>query len=106
MKKLSKSKLLAFRQCERRLWLEVKHPELCEDSSATKASYSLGNQVGELAQEIYDPKKEGTLINPQEEGFKSAFSRTSDLIKKRKRHRLFYVFISLAGWYNFLLLIF
>ncbi len=81
---LSKSKLLAYRQCEKRLWLEVKHPELREDSSITQMGFKVGNHVGELAQEIYDPNNEGTLINPQEEGFKSAFARTAKLIKKRK----------------------
>jgi len=83
-KNLSKSKLLAYRQCEKRLWLEVKHPELLEDSSITKVAYQVGNHVGELAQDIYDPDNKGTLINPQEEGFKSAFARTAQLIQKRK----------------------
>ena len=84
LKILSKSKLLAFRQCEKRLWLEVKHPELLEESSITKVAYQVGNHVGELAQDIYDPDKQGTLINPQKEGFKSAFARTATLVKKRK----------------------
>ena len=38
MRVLSKSKLLAFRQCPKRLWLEVHRPDLREDSSATQAS--------------------------------------------------------------------
>ena len=83
-KNLSKSKLLAYRQCEKKLWLEVKHPELLEDLSITKVAYQVGNHVGELAQDIYDPDNKGTLINPQEEGFKSAFARTAQLIQKRK----------------------
>lgn len=81
---LLKSKLLAYRQCEKRLWLEVKHPELLQDSSLTQASYQVGNQVGDLAQEIYDPEHQGTLIYPQEEGFKSAFLRTENLMNSRK----------------------
>ncbi len=83
VKPLSKSKLLAYRQCERRLWLEVKQPELLKDSSITKVAYQVGNHVGELARVMYDPNNKGTLINPQEEGFKSAFARTATLLKKR-----------------------
>ena len=52
---LSKSKLIAFRQCPKRLWLEVHHPELRADSSATQAVFAAGHQVGELAQKLYDP---------------------------------------------------
>ena len=39
---LSKSKLLAFRQCPKRLWLEVHRPDLREDSSATESSFDVG----------------------------------------------------------------
>ena len=46
---LSKSKLLAFRQCPKRLWLEVHRPDLREDSSATQASFTVGHQVGDIA---------------------------------------------------------
>lgn len=42
MRTLSKSKLLAFRQCPRRLWLEVHRPELRSDSTATQASFAVG----------------------------------------------------------------
>lgn len=35
MRTLSKSKLLAFRQCPKRLWLEIHAPQLREDSGAT-----------------------------------------------------------------------
>ena len=64
MRTLSKSKLLAFRQCPKRLWLEVHSPELREDSSATQASFTVGNQVGDIARKLYDPKSKGTLIDP------------------------------------------
>lgn len=39
MRNLSKSKLIAYRQCPKRLWLEVHRPELREDSAATQASF-------------------------------------------------------------------
>jgi hypothetical protein len=64
MKNLSKSKLLAFRQCPRRLWLEIHRPDLREDSSATLASFAAGHAVGEAAQRLYDPKRKGIVFNP------------------------------------------
>jgi len=64
MKNLSKSKLLAFRQCPRRLWLEIRRPDLREDSSATLASFAVGDTVGEVAQRLYDPKGNGIVFNP------------------------------------------
>jgi hypothetical protein len=42
MRLLSKSKLTAFRQCPKRLWLEVHHPELRVDSAGTLASFQVG----------------------------------------------------------------
>ncbi len=81
MRTLSKSKLLAFRQCTKRLWLEMHRPKLREDSSATQASFTVGHQVGDIAQKLYDPKSKGTLIDPQFEGFDAAFERTRDLLQ-------------------------
>ncbi len=84
MRTLSKSKLMAFRQCPKRLWLELHSPELREDSSATQASFAVGHQVGDIAQRLYDPKGKGALIDPQVEGFEAAFARTQDLLKSNQ----------------------
>jgi hypothetical protein len=81
MRVLSKSKLLAFRQCAKRLWLEVHQPELREDSGATQASFAAGHQVGDIARQIYDPQQRGQLIDPQAEGFDAAFARTQALLQ-------------------------
>ena len=81
MRTLSKSKLLAYRQCPKRLWLEVYRPELRADSAATQASFSVGHQVGDIARRLYDPKGKGVLIDPQSDGFDAAFSRTQELLK-------------------------
>lgn len=84
MRTLSKSKLLAFRQCPKRLWLEVHRPALREDSAATQTSFATGHQVGEVARQLYDPKGKGALIDPHVEGFESAFARTQDLLSSGK----------------------
>ena len=52
MPRLSKSKLLAFRQCERRLWLELHRPGLRQDDDASLAAFSAGHQVGDLARQV------------------------------------------------------
>lgn len=84
MRILSKSKIMAYRQCPKRLWLEVNHPEWREDSSATQASFSVGHQVGDIAQHLYDPEGTGVLIDAQSEGFEKAFSRTQSLLQTRQ----------------------
>lgn len=78
---LSKSKLLAYRQCPKRLWLEVHLPEACEDSGTIQAAHAAGHQVGEAARQIYDPLRRGKLIDPQAEGLDAAVARTQALLQ-------------------------
>lgn len=80
MRNFSKSKLLALRQCARRLWLEVHRPQLRADSDATQASFQIGHEVGDIARRIYDPEGRGALIDVQNEGFDRAFERTNELL--------------------------
>ena len=80
MRNFSKSKLLALRQCPKRLWLEIHRPDLREDSAATQVSFQVGHQVGDIAQRIYDPEGLGALIDVQTEGFSRAFERTTELL--------------------------
>jgi hypothetical protein len=81
---LSKSKLLAYRQCKKRLWLEIHRSDLRVDSTATQASFDVGHQVGEIARRLYDPRGAGQLIDPQVDGFSQSFSRSLDLLKLGK----------------------
>ena len=80
MRQLSKSKIIAFRQCPKRLWLEIHRPELREDSEATEAAFQVGYEVGDTARRIYDPLGQGTLIDINTEGFKAAFEHTAELL--------------------------
>ena len=77
---LSKSKLIAFRQCPKRLWLEVHRPQLREDSKATQAIFKTGHQVGAIAQHLYDPQNLGALIDLHAEGVGPAIERTKSLL--------------------------
>ncbi len=83
MRPLSKSKLMAFRQCPRRLWLEVHQPSLREDSAATEAKFAVGDLVGELARQLYDPEDNGVLVQVMEEGPDAGVARTEALLDKR-----------------------
>lgn len=80
MRTLSKSKLLAYRQCAKRLWLEIHRPELRADSESTQTSFEVGHQVGEIARDLYDPDGTGVLIDVQSSGFDAAFSKSQTLL--------------------------
>ena len=84
MRLLSKTKLMALRQCPLRLWLEVHRPELREDSAATQASFTVGHSVGELARQLYDPQGRGELIEIDGRNFGAAFVRTRELLQERR----------------------
>lgn len=77
---LSKSKLLAFQQCPKRLWLEIHKPDLRSDSADTKARFKVGHAVGEIARRLYDPNGTGALVDPKVEGFSAALERSSKLL--------------------------
>ena len=85
MANLSKSKIIAFRQCPKRLWLEVHKPELREDSAATQAVFKVGNQVGEIARKLYDPDGDGITINAQRDGYPKAYAQTDEFLAKADR---------------------
>ena len=85
MPTLSKSKLIAYRQCPKRLWLEIHRPDLREISAQTEAAFQRGYQVGDIARRIYDPKEKGALINAQVEGYEAAFARTANLLEESRQ---------------------
>jgi hypothetical protein len=80
MQVLSKSKLLAYRQCPKRLWLEVHRTDLCEQVPGTEAVLKVGHDVGDVARRLYDPMKQGTLVGYQEGGLKTALDRSTKLL--------------------------
>ena len=53
MVSLSKSKIIAHRQCPKRLWLQVNKPELIQISAATQVRLDEGNKVGDIARQNY-----------------------------------------------------
>lgn len=77
MRNLSKSKIIAFRQCPKRLWLEIHRPEL-RDDSASEMVFAIGHQVGDVARRIYDTAGSGRLIDFNEIGWDAAYAETSN----------------------------
>lgn len=77
---MSKSRLLEYHQCPKRLWLQLHAPALRADSAGTTARFAVGNQVGEIARRLYDPNGKGTLISVEEDGYAGAFARTAGLL--------------------------
>ena len=85
MPTLSKSKIIAFRQCMKRLWLEVHRPDHREDSETTRASFQVGYQVGDVARRIYDPLEAGVYIDVVKDGFPAAFKQSAKLLAEGMR---------------------
>ena len=83
MKALSKSSILALRQCRRRLWLELNRPELRADSPAARARFAAGRQVGEVARRLYDPWRTGTLLDSRADAA-AALERTRELLRGKR----------------------
>ncbi|XLZ72456.1 DUF2779 domain-containing protein [Massilia sp. SR12] len=84
MVKLSKSRLLAFRQCERRLWLEIHRPELRDDTPGSQANFAAGHLVGDLARRLYDPHGLGHLFDPMREGIAASLAATQARLPERR----------------------
>ncbi|HAV12200.1 MAG TPA: DUF2779 domain-containing protein, partial [Opitutae bacterium] len=83
MHKLSKSKLIAFRQCPKRLWLELKKPGLIDDSGS-QAAFNIGNQVGDIAQRVFDPDGTGINVDPIDIGWDESAAQTEALLQTGK----------------------
>ena len=80
MRALSKTKIMAFRQCAKRLWLEIHHPELREDSPETEARFAVGHQVGDIARQLFDPAGKGILVDFKRDGLEPAIAQSAQLL--------------------------
>lgn len=75
---LSKTKLLSYLQCPRRLWLEQYSPELEDETAFDQAAIETGRVVGDKAREVYGGGL-GRLVS-HERGLRSAVAETEALI--------------------------
>jgi hypothetical protein len=56
--RLSKSRLLAYLQCPKRLWLSVHRPDLARYSPAARRGFETGHLVGDVARQVYGEGRE------------------------------------------------
>lgn len=80
MNNFSKSELLAFRQCPKRLWLQMKQPELLQEAPKERARLQAREKLKEVARKLYDPSHEGEVITIGEDGIKPAMARSKELL--------------------------
>ena len=81
---LSKSRLLAYRQCERRLWLEIHRRDLLVVSAQQQARFDAGHRVGELARQLADPDGQGILFDAQRDGFEAVLRASAQALSTRR----------------------
>jgi predicted RecB family nuclease len=75
---ISKTKLLRYLQCPRRLWLEQYSPELEDEDSYDEAAIETGRVVGTMARQVYGGGS-GLLVS-HNRGLRSAVSETGELL--------------------------
>jgi hypothetical protein len=78
---LSKSKLISYRQCRKRLWLEVHKPKVAVYDADAQARFQAGNEVGDIARAIYDPNKSGQLLEIKKIHSSGAIAETKRLLQ-------------------------
>ena len=84
---LSKSKLMSFRQCPRKLWLEKHRPELAAEIPGQEAVFALGHEVGDIARRLYDTG--GGVLIDYDDGLKVAMQRTREVLAERSSAPVF-----------------
>jgi hypothetical protein len=84
---VSKSKLLAFAQCPRKVWLDAYSPELEEASVEKDAALATGNAVGAIAQQLYGADT-GHVVS-FERGIRAAVEHTRALLAEDAKTPIF-----------------
>ena len=84
---LSKSRLMSFRQCPKRLWLDVHRPDLAVNDPQTEAIFATGHEVGAIAQRLYDDGR-GVLIE-YDRAMAGALTRTREALAESSTSPIF-----------------
>jgi hypothetical protein len=75
---LSKSRILSGLQCQKRLFLELHHPDYASVSPETEALFTTGHRVGEVARSLYP----GGRLIPYHTNLNRALRETALCLKK------------------------
>jgi hypothetical protein len=78
---------MSFRQCPKKLWLEVHRPELAVEDPQKQAIFAMGNEIGEIARRLYDDGS-GVLIE-YDAGMRSAIARTNEALRQNSTSPVF-----------------
>ena len=89
---LSKSRIIAGRQCPKRLYLETYHPEL-KDDSGSEALFAIGNAFGELARDLFP----GGLLIEQDDDLRGALATTENAMRDDRVGTIFEATFSYDG---------
>jgi hypothetical protein len=81
MRVLSKTKLLSYLQCPKRLWLEVNRPEVAEQSDESEPSIRVGYEVGEIARQLYDQKHQGAVVERENVQLGAVLRHSKELLR-------------------------
>ena len=81
---LSKSRIISWKQCPKKLWLQIHRPELIDDSQTNELIFKVGNEVGEVARGLYP---DGILIH--DEDLRDALESTRNILKKHPGRPIF-----------------
>src|SRR5664280_2188264 len=83
---------MAWRQCPKRLWLEIARPELVVYAPSTQHRFAMGHQVGAIARDL---QPGGLLVDPPTLG--QALRETARLLGRRGDLTLFEATFSHGG---------
>lgn len=87
---LSKSKLTAYHQCRKRLWLEIHRPDLRFDPPSSQKAFAIGHSIGDLAQKEHP---DGILIGPANPSdpidWPKVFTETKEALALSPRRSIF-----------------
>ena len=81
---LSKSRLIEWHQCPKRLWLKVHRPELIETTPEAERRFQVGYEIGEVARQLYP---DGILVETDD--LREALSDTQALLSSNPDSPLF-----------------
>lgn len=85
MKGLSKSRIIAWKQCPKQLWLQAYQPSLADVSESSRRNFQIGNAVGAVARAVYPS---GILIEDVFD-LKSALKFTQEALAAHPKQPLF-----------------
>ena len=83
---LSKSRIAAWRQCPKRLWLQMNRPDLAiPDSDRKKRLYQTGKDVGEIAKRLHP----GGILIEDQDNLAAAIAKTKIALEAHPDRPLF-----------------